>query len=163
MKEGEMMPKILDEWLGYCHRTEVVPRSAKSKEHNKWWATCLLQDDDGSYRVHTLYAGLGKKSSERIERFNKRGGRSRGLRHVECSMIWSRRNKVPAKAMWRGSLAFPSALPRVSAFHRSHSVSLLRPPGCRRLAARWHLRAPRHRFTCRQRACRFPVRPAAPS
>lgn len=67
------MPRILDEWLGYCKKNEMERKTGKVKRHNKWWAGCILQDDDGSYRVHTLYAGLGQKGSEHIERFDKGG------------------------------------------------------------------------------------------
>ncbi|GAC1357712.1 MAG: hypothetical protein NVSMB38_40350 [Ktedonobacteraceae bacterium] len=67
------MPTILEEWLGYAKFVEVVKKTGEKKQHNKWWAACLIQDDDQSYRVHTLRAGLGQKTSEHIERYNKQG------------------------------------------------------------------------------------------
>lgn len=68
------MPRILDEWLGYCNKTEIDPRTKRKKIHNKWWAGCIVEDDDSSYRVHTLYAGLmQKKRSEHIERYDEQG------------------------------------------------------------------------------------------
>jgi len=67
------MPKVLDEWLGYCNKIEFVPKTGQKKVHNKWWAGCVIEDDDGSYRVHAVYAALGQKGSEHIERYDKQG------------------------------------------------------------------------------------------
>jgi hypothetical protein len=67
--------RIVKEWIGYCNQTEVNPRSLVETKHNKWWAACACQDDDGLWQVHSLFAGLGNKPLENIERYTKAGKR----------------------------------------------------------------------------------------
>ena len=71
------MPRIVNEWLGYCNRIEIDRKTGVQKHPNKWWAACIREEDDGTYSFHTLFAGLMRVGSERITRLPKLGSRLR--------------------------------------------------------------------------------------
>lgn len=69
------MPRVIDEWLGYANYVETKGSTGKKTIHNKWWAACILEEDNGTtYTVHTLFSALGRSGAQEfIYRFTKGG------------------------------------------------------------------------------------------